>query len=218
MWWENVLYLWGRRSNVFISLMWSVLCPVVIIFFIFILYLSSADGQGCLCYNGFVIAPQARCGWRYLIFYVLYHIYTKIFSFSKWCFISTFTRLYSCIGSSTEQKGVVCPIHLSRLGCGTEFQLGTIVEWVGTTEWVLLYICTSVHVSVNEWLIFVPLWNSNLFYLYLLLDFLCIVGSFAGVYSRLIKFGQEIHGSKGIHQNVFFIYFGGSNVWIIFIG
>ena len=31
-----------------------------------------------------------------------------------------------------------------------------------------------------------------------------------GVYISLIKFGLNIHGKKGVHQNGFFIYFGGS--------
>ena len=41
-----------------------------------------------------------------------------------------------------------------------------------------------------------------------------------GVLSTLVKFGQEIHGSKGVHQNGLLLYFGGfkhfdCNYWIL---
>ena len=39
-----------------------------------------------------------------------------------------------------------------------------------------------------------------------------------GVLSMLIKYGKEICGRKGIHQNGLFIYLVGPNVWIEFIG
>ena len=44
---ENILYLWGRRSNVFINFLWSVLLfNDYSINFIFIFKLSHTDGAG----------------------------------------------------------------------------------------------------------------------------------------------------------------------------
>ena len=76
---------------------------------IFILYLSSSyqlqmgkGNSGTM----FVLQDQSLCGWRYLIFHVLYPIYT-IFCFTRWHFIITFARLYICIDPSAEWEGCI---------------------------------------------------------------------------------------------------------------
>ena len=42
----------------------------------------------------------------YLIFYVQNPIYTRIFDFRRWCLISMFARLYTCIGQVLSERGV----------------------------------------------------------------------------------------------------------------
>ena len=112
---ENVIYLWGRGSNAFINLMLSVLLSNNI-YFIFIFKQSPTDWQGWLWHHLCPIGPQSPCDWRYLIFYVQFLISTKIFSFTRWHFISMFARLYTCIVQSAQQKGCVWwPVWNSNL-------------------------------------------------------------------------------------------------------
>ena len=126
VWWKNILYLWGRSSNVSINFMLSVLLSNGYnIPFISILKLSPTNGQMWLWHCVWPIGPKSLCGWRYLIFYVQYLIYTRIFDFTRCCFIWTFARLNACIVPSAEWEGWIwgemgefCPSHLSSTSSG----------------------------------------------------------------------------------------------------
>ena len=79
-------------------------CPMAVIFLlIFIFKLSPTNGQVWWWHDGWPIGPQSLCGWRYLIFYDQYLIYTRIFSFTRWHSICMFARLNTCVGPSKER-------------------------------------------------------------------------------------------------------------------
>ena len=95
--------IYGAEADVFINFMWSMFLSNGCNFpFIFIFKVSPTDGQVWLWHCGLPVGPQSLCSWRYLIFYVQYLIYTKIFDFTRWHVICMFVGLNTCIGPSTR--------------------------------------------------------------------------------------------------------------------
>ena len=155
---ENVLYMWGRRSNVFINFMLSVLLSNSYnICFLFILQLSPADRQGCLWHNIYSIGPQSWCGWRYLIFYVLNPIFTVIFSFTRFyqhiCWVVYFYWSKHWVNRMhlREWKGEFCSIYLSRPSSG-RWWYRALIWYDCRVKWEPLYGCCYASVWLHGYL------------------------------------------------------------------
>ena len=71
---------------------------------------------------------------------------------------------------------------------------------------VVLHLCVC-KCLLNIWC----LYETPIYFSYIYCNIVIVLwGVFQRVHISLATFGLEIHGRKGIHQNRFFIYFGGS--------